>query len=423
MSERVPDESRQNPFRKWLRYAYENAVRLRLPEEVLHESVRIVESALTTEWIRSVLARSQPKDGMIPRFRHHFYPLLRVPGDPHVIELLELARYLARLAQTPGIEDVISTLKADYTAALLQLAFAYRFVRSGAHDAELEPRTDRGKSDIYFQHGGRSFLVEVYCPRKDTETDAAHVMSIGFRRIFLACKDIGRSRAIGIRLAKSLTPKEAKALSLVIADQVRRNRHRSEPLAFSHHCAHICIAGETAEVLGEEQPGPDFVTRQFFVAQKDALGIELGRDPSRETEGSSIMIWRPGEEIQAVCKQRKRNKSEILIKAIDKKLRQAKRSSDRPGRILVVTVDPRPNREYWESVGREVQQRLVPKYADIAAIILAQRRWVATSRYQYQCVFAMGAEEASLPQSLYRSLGKAEGELDVVGDSTQLRNN
>jgi len=92
------------------------------------------------------------------------HPLLkRITFSPPEVgsgELLELGVYLSEFAADPAVTKILASRKnvKEYESTLFHLAIAYRLRRAGCKPT-LEPKTDRGRSDILFTFEDRTYIA------------------------------------------------------------------------------------------------------------------------------------------------------------------------------------------------------------------------------------------------------------------------
>ena len=410
-----------DPFQHWTRQAYALAAQLHLPVDFIDEARSIVASAFTREWLESVFERPVPRGSLPTKRVHPLEALFSVAGPSQIVELIELAVYLKHLAPSTNIGEVIAVMKDNYQTGLLQLAYAYRFKRVGGKNIELEPRTDRGKSDIYFEYAGRSYLTECYVPKLQPDSYSYHRMSKPFQRALAACKDIKARLRVCIRLKRSITTKEAKSFAAWLSQEIRTSG--GAPATVEHELANCAlerisdadehvdfpVPGERFRLYGDA----DFGLEPHAVAAVDIPRLRVG-EAVQKLKGSRIFVWLPPNEGHHMTEDEWVSE---LAKRLPKKISQTKRINDTPGRVVVAEASLfRDDQAATLRVARRVQMDLVPRHHGLSAIILTQRYWMRMKRYQFHGQFLLGRDNCALPSQLFTDMNEAEQQSDVLWD-------
>src|ERR1700740_2134673 len=101
-----PELEVADPFEFWVARANRAAVRLGLSHVPMGEALAVVRNAIGDAWLRQVCQVSATAE--TPFKRHRLGDCLTVAGDDDIAEVVELALYLRRLYDVPGLADVIS---------------------------------------------------------------------------------------------------------------------------------------------------------------------------------------------------------------------------------------------------------------------------------------------------------------------------
>jgi hypothetical protein len=135
--------------------------RLDFSSDLVNEAAGLLAVAMGEEWLSSITGlRTFPNIGIQP-----LGDALAVPGDEGVLLILEIAHYLKTLAATPGLQQVISSLRTQHHQTLLQLAMGYRALAMGVNNLEFEPQSTKGRlADLGLTLGGHHYLIECYRP-------------------------------------------------------------------------------------------------------------------------------------------------------------------------------------------------------------------------------------------------------------------
>ncbi len=420
---RIPELDIGDPRDHWVNQAHKLADKLRLPRPLINETRAIVEGAFGSSWLNEVFNGVRNQHALIPQPTHPFDTLFGVAGDCQVVELMELGVYLKRLAYTPNLVDVINVMKNHYSTGLLQLAFAFRFQRAGATKIELEPATDRGRSDIYFMYEGRPFLVECYVPNILDKTNSLENLRKFAQLVLSACNSLSLRLRVCIRLKRSISIKESKQLGTRLANGIKV---LSAPHVLSIDDELALCEIRPIEPADDEadrprrlnpqelREAPDAVIPSYAVPVSDIQKVRLGEEPRRQ-ERSRLVIWRPEAERQELSED---EYVAALEKRISEKLKQTKRASDNPGRIVIAQLAKFGNDEAKALiVSRRLQQILIPRHENISALMLVHRRWVNGHRYQYRGTILGGRDERSFPKTLYEKIYSQEESSELLSDS------
>lgn len=410
-----------DPRDHWISQSHQLASKLSLPVDFINETRDIVEGAFGCDWLSEIFGKPRSKHTLVPKAHHHLDTLFGVAGECQVVELIELAVYLKRLAICPNVADVINVMKNHYATGFLQLAYAYRFQRAGAENIELEPPTDRGKSDIFFVYGNQPFLVECYVPSIADKTNSIENLRKCSGMVFRACDANSDQLRVSIRLKQSISVQQGKQLGWWLANQIRRCT--SGHLTAEHEFAQCDV--KPVESSDDEtdcprpmnpqelRDAPDIVISPYSVPVSDIEKVRLG-EPVRRRDGSRLLIWRPESERKELTEA---EYIEELDKRISEKLKQTKRKSDNPARLVIAQVAKfMGDEDRALRVSRKLQQNLMPRYENVSAILLVQRSWVRESRYQFHGVILGGRRATSCPEKLFEIINTQEQNEDILAD-------
>ena len=179
-----------DPFEFFVKQAYTLYRELSIPLDFAHEAIAIIKMAFGEEWLREKV-RTKTRATALPLRTHPLGNYLAVSGPRDIVDILELAVYIRRLWNVPRLMDVLNSMKEDYGPGYMQLAYAYRLVRAGASNIQLEPEAEGGrKADIYFELSGVPYLVECYIPQVEHE-DSSQELQYSVEPIFRAIRSTG----------------------------------------------------------------------------------------------------------------------------------------------------------------------------------------------------------------------------------------
>lgn len=412
-----------NPFDYWVQQAHMLADQHRFPRSFIAEAAHIVRNAFTSEWLVQVFDKGWSKHSLVPQAPHHLDTLFCVAGSNQIAELLELAIYLKCLCHTKNVDSVIQIMKDNYSTDLLQLGYAYRLLRAGATEVELEPTTDRGKSDIYFEYESRSYLAECYVPMRSTLPHSVDNLAKCRQMISRAIDACPINLRVCVRLRRSITVKQGNEIGFRLGKDIRALEHpyvfKREDEVAEYTVRPLLLEDDAcdlsrSESLGELATAADAVFNLYSIPSGEAGNVRLGKTTRRRNDGR-ILFWGPPNE-------RKEPTEEEYIgdlgKKLSHKLRQAKRERDKSGRIVITeltwfTEDTDRSRR----IGRRLQDRLFRKHEDLAAILMVQRHWTAKSRYMYGGLLIGSPMNATIPVRLFETINSQEERMDILSDA------
>lgn len=407
------------PFDYWIEQAHRLADHNGFPRSFIGEAAQIVRTAFTPEWLQNVFDRGYSKHSMVPQAPHHLDTLFCVAGASQISELLELATYLKCLCRTKNLDTVIQVMKDNYATGLLQLGYAYRLHRAGATNIELEPGTGRGKSDIYFEYDTRPYLTECYVPMRSNLPRSVDNLVKCREMISRACNECPENLRVCIRLKESISVKQGNDLGYRLS-RIIRSLTSPYVIKLEEEIAECEVRpilpgdeGDLSRVegLGDLATRPDVVFDLYSVPQSDIAKLRAGKD-FRRREGGRLLFWSPTDEKQELTDD---EYIEDLKKKLSKKLGQAKREQDRPGRIVMAELTWfTEDKDRCLRIGQQLQRRLVPKHQDLAAIFLVQRTWTTMSRYMYCGLLIGGPSSTTIPDKLFSTINSQEGRLDIL---------
>jgi len=118
----------------------------------------LVRGAVGAAWLQE---QERRHDRVGIAHEHPLYRQLTAPNDLALVEVTELATYLATFARDPALPDVIKDLRSNkFWAVFYELAMAYRWQDAGA-TVTLAPATAKGVADFRALLDGLEFIVEV----------------------------------------------------------------------------------------------------------------------------------------------------------------------------------------------------------------------------------------------------------------------
>jgi hypothetical protein len=337
-----------------------------------------------------------------------------VPGPGQIIEIIELGIYLKRLAGVSGLEQVVTDMKEHYASGLLQLAYAYRFLRLGVSNLELEPSAGAGKkADIGFELVGKPYLVECYIPRlmfRDSSVELYH----SFDKIGKGLRN-GSAR-VCIRLKRTIDASDRKRIES-LAIKAARDLGDAPSVQVVDDAVHMTITRITPDEVESDfrredwfqkparEGHPDWGIKCELVSRKDLKRLREASGDVKAIPASSFLVWQAPEEKREIPLE---ERICSLEKKIGRKSPQVRRS-DSPGRIVVVSI-PEAREMSHDSVRviRELHGRLMRKHPDMSAIIITYRGWMDIHRHKHSLFLLEGFGPYPLPAGTFEKLRDIE---------------
>lgn len=414
-----------DPFLFMERQAYAMQTELRLPTDFIPAAIDIVKGAFGEEWLRD-RAHAKTRATPIPLSDHPLGTCFAVAGPTDIVEILELAVYIKRLARVPRLDVVVRAMRDRYGPGLLQLAYAYRFQRLGATSLELEPEAAGGRyADISFELSGAPYLVECYIPEVKHE-DSSQELQYSTKTIFDALgQRANRLARVCIRLRRPINAEDRKRIQQVTVGAIRTMGDRAL-VEVQDEAAAISIEDISDMTTDTDFPRPGQPRGSSARLYGDAFwgmseeSVAVGEIPAIRRGAASapkpsnrVFVWRASEEeipqpFEARVKE--------LVEKISDKLAQTRRDDD-TRRIVVASipeaVDPDSGAR---RLVRSVYDRLLPKHRGVAAVVLTARVWTTAKRHQYRGFVLFGEEGQRLPIDSFNRLQELEGEADILQD-------
>jgi len=348
------------------------------------------------------------------------HPLLKGIADalPEVGtgELIELGLYLRTFAADPAIAEILATLRSDreYESTFFHLAMAYRLGRAGCNPT-LEPKTDRGKSDILFTFEDRTYVAECYRVHASLFEHLGKFESLLARRLNHATPP-GRKYRFRIHINTPLSYDGMRRM-LRRADDLVALFHSREDFAVIQlrHGQHLLGVEDITDV----DPDPDFdrpdlPARPLREDEADLVVCSTSVDADNifslpdtsayQTRGSRALVLRGYERAWP------KSPYEVLAGKIGYKLKQIKISGSNYGRLLFVEfpwleVDDRG--ALWKY--KRMRADFMRNFPEVGGILLAERRPLKR-HFGYRGAVLPGSEAVEIPKSLIDRLSEVEAQ-------------
>jgi len=388
-------------------------LKIGIPVHVVREAVDILQAAFGAEWLTERTRDKRPDD-VVPVCVHPLGMMIDIAGASQVTEACEVALYLKTLAHTPRLPTVIRKMKnaQDYLPSLMQLAFAYRFLRIGAEAMELEPPVADGRvGDLGFRLDGNYYLAECYIPRAlPWLPEGAGELRRAMNKIMDAISGEGDPlhRVLLVRPKRSITAKDRKwvvALVTRLAREVGREREAIyEDDALTVELRRV-PSSELALYLprdkGERYPefygGAHTFLFSRYVSQEELAAyqvrsVEHLNGPIRDV----LLIWSPP------CADAMPTADEWIDSLTDKissKLAQARRD-DEPRRLMIVGLHAADeDGEEVVSALERLGRRLAGRHDNYGGALFVSRTAWPNHRHGYVGYASAGSPQHTLPIS------------------------
>jgi hypothetical protein len=423
MKEPIKELDIGDPFDHLAKQSFRNAARFGFPSQFINEAIAIVRSAFGQDWLHGMFEKSRKDMPVILQSKHPLVGCFTVAGENQIAEVMELAVYLKHLAKVKNLDYVITQMKEKFDSGLLQLAYAYRFLKLGATDLELEPASNKGrKGDIFCKLENLPCMVECYVPRsknEDTSLELHH--SVG--TIFEALKAKNGIYRVTIKLKKSISAKDRKLIEGKIISMIN-NIQREEPAEEVNELAEIAIQNISKMEAETDFPtlpglwtvyrGADWGVHECYVDRREIQNIRDGLDSHRRT-GNRIFVWRTEAEKKHLSVE---DRVVQLTKKISKKLHQAKHIDGSTKRVVVVSVAEGKHEDDDDlRICNELRERIVLGHSNVFMVILTSRVWMLQNRYKYvgACLFGKGLDYVP-SEALFKKLNVFEQKHDILQD-------
>lgn len=327
--------------------------------------------------------------------------------------LLELGLYLRTFAADPAIGETLANLKNDnlYESTRFHLAIAFRLVRAGCSPT-LEPKTDRGKSDILFTFEDRAYVAECYRIHTNLFEQVGEFESFLADRL-ISGTPAGKKYRFTIHLNTSLTYDGMRRL-LRKADDMISLFHSREDLhgVRLKHGPHLLgieditgvesdpdfdSPGQPARPLREDEA--DLIVCRTIVMAENIFDVPRG--VHEERRGSRVLIRRGYERTWP------KNPYDVLEARIGAKLKQTKITGGTHGRLLFVEFPWGLELENKQSIRKKLRENIMRKFPEVGAVVLLERR-PADRHFGYKGAVLLGNEQAAIPKNLIEKLNEVE---------------
>lgn len=387
--------------------------KLNFPSHAVSEIPSIILNVFGDEWLEEKLAKRLVQDEMVPKISEHpLIRLLKVPGESQISELAELVTYLKKLRETKGLIKVISILKngESYRSAFIQLAFAHRFSMIGSENVELEPVTDHGKSDIYFEYDGKPYLAEVFVPRRQGNENVEDSFRKGLKIIYSTIKDSKKCLRISVSFKYQINLNEGTDLGRLVKKEI--NSLETNHVHLDSKYAVVCIEHVTSDYIAKEKerwlveqsPGYTVVSLKAVPNLNITEVMRKGTNLPGRYYGS-VLLWPP-----KTIKNELPDIVKMLKNKIAAKVKQTKREVDNPRRLVIVSYsfhDRKRELEY-EIVG-QIRNSLVANFSNIAGVLLTKRTLASNDlRHFTEGIWAKGTDGNTLPDRWAVDMCKGE---------------
>jgi hypothetical protein len=284
-------------FDIWFDAARKSAAAIGVRYETLEAAHGLVRGALGMAWIEHQAALTSKPDRGMPDV-HPLYRSLTGGSGPDLLTVAELAAYLMRFRDDPGMKEIITSLKpADkFESTFFELRMAWCFICSGC-TVSFYPPTPSGVGDLRVTFEGQPFLVEVSAFEHDLlKSERMKMMSLGMRTLSLISKRVGLTAkcVIEVDVTTITDGNFQQDVRRAIADGIRSFKN-AYPTTVSANYPFGTISVRIPS--GDERPGKDHswdMTAALLLIPRPEYGTMHGiqYDP-RQEEASTIHMNYP----------------------------------------------------------------------------------------------------------------------------------
>lgn len=416
-----------DPFSLWRARAVFFAPRMRLDPHLINETIGILKTALSDDWLTGE-ATVKSRGNALGFRAHQIGNCLMAVDEQKVAELVELAEYLKFAATSPTFDALVAGIKNDYRSTRLQLGLAYRIKQAGASDVAFEPPVAGGRhGDIEFSVDGQGVIAECYVPG---ESERAGSSSLEAELLIKqAVETVGSLHGIysvAICLTQTLEARARKEIVRCVREmalELERHTGTQLPHRFRRtECAAISVAASVVVPAGAYSQlvyHPDFPLPNheptMFMRKSSVPRNRIGVRPSlfNGPTGTHGALWlEPTESARQSLDQPLADPINLLVRKLEKKIAQTRRAGSW-GRILIV--------ETWMAdqlhrLTHRDQAKLESLFSHhgMRAVLFAERLWRPPLRRHGWNLRILAAQGAGGPtESFFRTLVKVGMELPV----------
>lgn len=412
----------RHPLAHWTYHAYRRAKELGLPVRFIEEARDIVVGAFGSHLLERHFR--QPRSGAI--FVDPAHPVVhafKVAGDPQIVEIMELAVYLKRLAGVVGFNAVAAMMREAslFETTRLQLAYAYRLGRAGT-EILLEPSAQGGRrADIEIRRGQRRYMAECYVPDVGKQnvrlTELAEFL---LPKIIKAAKHHRITVRVSVRFARELEPSERRQVEAWARDAIEEVVTTGFASRESEFCT-LRVQNISGRAFDSDFPDPlvdqpsvpateaDFVGSECTVEADEWDAVKDGKARTKQRGSRVLFKWPRTSAEMAVDRV-----SELAGRFVAK-LRQTR--VEGAGRLLIAQVPEAHTITPADlEIARRLGERLVSDGKEFSALILTARVWTDASRYRCRRIIIEGPGIDAFPSELRRSLEEVDHGGDLLQD-------
>jgi len=391
------------------------------PAPFINDGISILRNTFGEDWINERCNEKKGGSPIVKASKHPIGTYFSTAGETSLATLFELAVYLKKMAAIPGLNKVITNLKNSYASSLLQLAYAYRFMKLGVSNLTLEPKSKDGKGDIYFEHDGVAYMCECFIPRSSREESRYEIEATIEKIAKLFSINPLRIR-VSIQFKKRIDAVIRKKLCHEILHIIKDLEINERKTVDDEFCSCLVESiGDSDEIdfpkkvmsFQDIKGNPDLALAVNHVPKSELLRVKMGAYIP-EKRMSRVLVWLPPEFKK---KQPIDERTIDLTEKIRRKLKQAKHHSKENKRLMIVQIpEVTEINNQTKTMFKTIQETIVIKHKDVAGIFAVRRIWTDKSRYKYVGVFLTGKQNDALPDKFFQTFNDLEATLDVIND-------
>ncbi|GEM_PF-4033462 len=409
-----------DPFEYLAQQTCKLSGKLQISPDFVNEAIAIIKGAFGEQWIRNSFNDKMRGSPLIPMTKHPISRNLLAPSASTITTIYELAIYIKRLLHIKNLHKVLEMMKSQYAEGLMQLAFAYRFLRLGSQNLEFEPKARGGRlGDIFFELEGKQYMVECYIPRSKACRNSSTELRYCINPIFNAINSANKILRVYIALKQKIGHQERKEIQRMIISAIKQpSQHKN--LEIENPFAKVII--DDISDMKQDVDFPPFPSQADLYGKAD-WGVRQHKVPGNKKVILQIREGKykhKGIYSRIFVKDTESERSEVsveerikeLTKKIEKKLAQTRISDGNVRRIVIAQVIE--GREVGEGnidsahICRQIQRNIVAKHSSVSAVFLCVRTWTAKMRHVYMGVVLLGTEKDAISDTFLDRLNNLE---------------
>lgn len=397
--------------------AYNKASHFNLTTDIIDELSDITFCALGIDFFEKPLIGKKS----FTRESQTKHPLINLLSDEHtidlgIIELLEIGLYLKSFSTDRNIMECINNLKHQYNSTLLQLAFSHRFKVCGS-DVSLEPKTLRGKSDIFFIYKNSKFIAECYRISR-TVIDYIGIFYNNLSGMLFSLVPENKIYSFKLRICDPIDNLEKEQI-------VKKFKKITPALITDNSCTikedHTSNSFLSVEDITNINPDPHFdynakdevirtgdIDADICLCQKEIITPNIfltinQKNSCQEKRRNRFLVW------DGCIRSSEDKLWSTLRSKLNKKIKQTKTIEKDTGRFIIVEI-PFDLTAITDNMNKllEFQHLILNKFENIAGMMVVERRANNSSRFEYRGPILAGKPKNTIHIELVQKINLLE---------------